>query len=70
MQLFSDMTLHAIWIVETFLKKMSKKKNNFVSRNASDEKNLHPGDRSSFLINLVEFLKFTRKELNKDLHRK
>ena len=49
---------------------MSKKKNNFVSRNASDEKNLHPGDRNSFLINLVEFLKFIRKELNKDLHGK
>ena len=29
----------------------------FVSRNAGDEKNLHPSGREFFLIDLVEFFK-------------
>ena len=35
-----------------------KEKNTLVSGNASDEKNLHPGDyKKTFFINLIEFSK-------------
>ena len=41
----------------TWIKIGIKKKNTFVSRNAGDKKNLHPGSRKFFLINLIELLK-------------
>ena len=40
----------------------AKKKNAIISRNACDEKNLHPGGRKFiFLLNLIDFFKIIFK---------
>ena len=38
-----------------FTLNMAKRNNTLVSGNAVDEKNLYPGGRNFFLINLIEF---------------